>query len=134
MPSTLFKLQLLPPVLEPKINNSIGHSYMFSPSPPTATPHRGRSGVSPPAPHACHKVDECVKSLKAMGFGGDRHELSRLNVYAGAAAGDIEAAIEMIEEDREAARELENSSQISQAGSIGDFERDFEGENNPWGN
>jgi hypothetical protein len=67
-----------------------------------------------------------------MGFGSDPNELTRLNVYAGAAAGDVEAAIEMIEEDREAARELEMSSQISQVGSIRDVERDFDAEENPW--
>jgi hypothetical protein len=54
--------------------------------------------------------------------------------YSGAAAGDVEAAIEMIEEDREAARELEESSQASQAGSIRDVEKDFPADEgrNPW--
>jgi len=65
-----------------------------------------------------------------MGFGSDPNELARLNVYAGAAAGDVEAAIEMIEEDREAARELD--SQVSQVGSVRDVKRDFDAEENPW--
>jgi hypothetical protein len=40
----------------------------------------------------------------------------------------------MIEEDREAARELEESSQASQAGSIRDVEKDFPADegHNPW--
>ena len=105
-------------------------SSILSPCPPAFTQPRGRSGTSPPAPFASKSVDECVKQLKAMGFGSDPNELARLNVYAGAAAGDVEAAIEMIEEDREAARELD--SQVSQVGSFRDVERDFDAEENPW--
>jgi hypothetical protein len=67
-----------------------------------------------------------------MGFGSDPNELARLNVYAGAAAGDLETAIEMIEEDREAARELDVSRQASQMGNLGDVERGFGAEDNPW--
>jgi hypothetical protein len=49
-----------------------------------------------------------------MGYGADANELARLNVYAGAAAGNIEDAIEMIEEDREAAKELDDSKNLEQ--------------------
>jgi hypothetical protein len=40
----------------------------------------------------------------------------------------------MIEEDREAARELEESSQASQVGSVRDVEKDFPADegHNPW--
>jgi hypothetical protein len=104
----------------------------------TLAPHhlpvtpRGRNGSFPPPPVASKAVDECVRQLKLMGFGQDPNEMARLNVYAGAAAGDLEAAIEMIEEDREAAKELEISSQVSQLGSVGDVEKDFPSADNPW--
>ncbi|OCT53072.1 hypothetical protein CLCR_09546 [Cladophialophora carrionii] len=107
-------------------------SSIRSPGPPAFTQRHGRSGISPQATLASKAVDECVRQLKAMGFGGDPHELARLNVYAGAAAGDVEAAIEMIEEDREAARALETSSQVGQAGSVRDVGRDFDAGENPW--
>ncbi|EXJ60133.1 hypothetical protein A1O7_04285 [Cladophialophora yegresii CBS 114405] len=105
---------------------------ILSPCPPTSTQRRSHSGIFGPAPLASKGVDECVRQLKAMGFGSDPHELARLNVYAGAAAGDVEAAIEMIEEDREAARELETSSQVGQVGSVRDVGRDFDAGRNPW--
>lgn len=88
---------------------------------------------SPETPLAAKSVDECVKTLKAMGFGSNPHEMARLNVYAGATAGDVAAAIEMIEEDREGARELDMNSDVSQVGSERDVRKDFEGEDNPWG-
>jgi len=52
-------------------------------------------------------VNECIKLLKTMGYGlGDSNELARLTVCASAAAGNVEEAIELIEEDRRAALEL----------------------------
>ncbi|KAL2441817.1 hypothetical protein ABEF95_016613 [Exophiala dermatitidis] len=67
----------------------------------------GRHGASAVPPTSTLAVDHCTKTLKAMGYGlGDDNEMSRLNMYASATAGDVEAAIEMIEEDREAAKEL----------------------------
>ncbi|KAK5061044.1 hypothetical protein LTR84_007585 [Exophiala bonariae] len=59
-------------------------------------------------------VKECIHTLRSMGYGNDAHELARLNVYAGAAAGNIEDAIEMIEEDREAVKELDDSKNLEQ--------------------
>ena len=42
--------------------------------------------------------------LRAMGYGlSDPNESARLIVYAGASAGDVHDAIDMIEEDRQAA-------------------------------
>lgn len=68
-----------------------------------------------------------------MGFGcDDPNEMSRLNVYAGAAAGNIEDAIEMIEEDREAARELEESTQVEGMCRLEQSEDEDEDERNPW--
>lgn len=71
---------------------------------------------SPPqqTPSASTAVEQCVQTLRSMGYGSDANELARLNVYAGAAAGNIEDAIEMIEEDREAAKELDESKDLEQ--------------------
>lgn len=52
---------------------------------------------------AVHKVQECVDQLTALGFGTEENGgLKRLVVYAQAAEGDLEDAIEMIEEERTA--------------------------------
>ncbi|EXJ94624.1 hypothetical protein A1O1_03020 [Capronia coronata CBS 617.96] len=84
---------------------SLTLSPIITPTPYTRP--RGRSGASAPAPTSTALVDLCVKNLKAMGYGvEDCNEMSRLTIYASAAAGDIATAIEMIEEDREAAKEL----------------------------
>ncbi|KAJ9603727.1 hypothetical protein H2200_011913 [Cladophialophora chaetospira] len=123
-------LSSIQPLNAPPSGRVSRSSSILSPCPPAFTQPRGRSGTSPPAPFASKSVDECVKQLKAMGFGSDPNELARLSVYAGAAAGDVEAAIEMIEEDREAARELD--SHASQVGSVRDVEKDFDDSENPW--
>jgi len=48
-------------------------------------------------------VQECVDQLKNLGFGtGENGGIARLLVYAQAAEGDLEDAIEMIEEERKA--------------------------------
>jgi hypothetical protein len=53
------------------------------------------------------KVDECVDKLKQMGYGmGNANEMGRLDVYAAAAKGNVVEALEMLEEEREAARGL----------------------------
>ncbi|KIW28026.1 uncharacterized protein PV07_07716 [Cladophialophora immunda] len=105
-------------------------SSILSPCPPAFTRPRGRSGASPPAPFSSKSVDECVKALKAMGFGrDDANELARLNVYAGMAAGDIELAIELIEEDRQAAKELGKVEHIEISR---DLEKEADVEENPW--
>ena len=57
--------------------------------------------VMPPEPNAFLKVEDCVKSLKQMGYGADRNEAARLKMYASAAAGDVVEAMDMIEEDRQ---------------------------------
>jgi hypothetical protein len=76
-------------------------------TPTPVTRPRGRSGASAPTPTGTTTVDNCVRLLKEFGYGTtDPHEMARLYVYAGAAAGNIEEAIEMIEEDRAAATEL----------------------------
>ena len=77
---------------------------------PAPTPQRsGRNGFFPPS--SISKVDECIKTLRAMGYGmNDPNEGARLSVYAGAAAGDVLEAIDMIEEDREAAQAIKNGT------------------------
>lgn len=53
------------------------------------------------------RVNDCVKTLKTMGYGsGNPYEATRLPIYAGAAAGDVLEAIEMLEEDRSAAKHM----------------------------
>ena len=55
---------------------------------------------------AAHKVQECVEQLTALGFGTQENGgPKRLVVYAQAAEGDLEEAIEMIEEERMAYKE-----------------------------
>lgn len=84
----------------------------------TSTPYirpavRSDPVASPPT--STRAVDLCIKSLKAMGYGTmDQIEMSRLNMYASAAAGDVEVAIEMIEEDREAAKAFEDAKGSSE--------------------
>jgi len=49
------------------------------------------------------KVQECVEMLKTLGFGKEEDGgTNRLVIYAQAADGDLEAAMEMIEEERKA--------------------------------
>ncbi|RVX75393.1 hypothetical protein B0A52_00746 [Exophiala mesophila] len=86
--------------------------YNSPPSPvftlATSSAARRAEGPMPPRhspPSAATVIETCVQMLKDMGYGkSDANELARLNVYAGAAAGNVEDAIEMIEEDREAMR------------------------------
>ncbi|EHY58667.1 hypothetical protein HRR83_007389 [Exophiala dermatitidis] len=79
---------------------------IITPAPYTRPTGRHDASAVPP-PTSTLAADQCTKTLKAMGYGlGDDNEMSRLNMYASATAGDVEAAIEMIEEDREAAKEL----------------------------
>lgn len=75
---------------------------------PKPTPQRrGRSGLYAPPPSSTSKVDACVKSLREMGYGkSNPNEAARLNVYASAAAGDVMEALEMIEDDRQAAEAM----------------------------
>ncbi|PGH18652.1 hypothetical protein AJ80_04399 [Polytolypa hystricis UAMH7299] len=48
-----------------------------------------------------NNVDRCVQHLKSLGFGDAAdQDVSRLRIYAEAANGDLEEAIEMIEEER----------------------------------
>lgn len=93
---------------------------------PTPVARRsGRMGAAAPPPVSTSSVDECVKILKTMGYGtSDPNEMERLNIYAGAAAGNIEEAIEMIEEDRAAVGELEDSKDIE---GFKDLEHDANG-------
>lgn len=56
---------------------------------------------SPEAERVKNKFDLCVEKLQMCGFGIDDENLKdRLHVYAVAANGDVEEAVDMIEEDR----------------------------------
>lgn len=115
-----------PPPASSTTSLPVRSQSVFVPSPPAPfTRPRGRSGVSPPVPSGSVGVDECVKTLKSMGFGSeDANEFSRLNVYASVAAGNVEAAIEMIEEDREAAKALEENSQVEGIINLENFDEE----------
>ena len=67
----------------------------------------GHSGMFAPTRSPTSKVDDCVRTLRQMGYGMyDVNEAARLNVYASAAAGDVMEAVDMIEEDRKAAASM----------------------------
>ncbi|RMZ85259.1 hypothetical protein DV738_g153, partial [Chaetothyriales sp. CBS 135597] len=61
-------------------------------------------------PSAIQRVDECVKTLTSMGYGLEANEAARLHIYASAAAGNLGEAIDMIEEDRQAAEALKGDT------------------------
>ncbi|KAI9799156.1 MAG: hypothetical protein M1833_004196 [Piccolia ochrophora] len=64
-------------------------------SPNTSEPQRENNAPS--------KISECIKMLSSMGFGGIQDGgAERLLIYAQAADGDLESAIEIIEEDQKA--------------------------------
>ena len=72
------------------------------PTPPPTTDWAWQHGMLAPLPISTSKEDDCVKALRQMGYGlNDPNEAARLNVYAGAAAGDVMEAVDMIEEDRQ---------------------------------
>lgn len=90
----------------------------------TSSSARRVEGPMPPRhspPSAATAIESCVQTLKDMGYGdSDANELARLNVYAGAAAGNVEDAIEMIEEDREAVRHYAEGEDLEDFRSQGD--------------
>lgn len=90
----------------------------------TSSSARRVEGPVPPRhspPSAATAIESCVQTLKDMGYGkSDANELARLNVYAGAAAGNVEDAIEMIEEDREAVRHYAEGEDLEDFRSQGD--------------
>jgi hypothetical protein len=57
---------------------------------------------------AAEKVDDCVRTLRMMGYGEhDINERARLVVYAGATGGDLLEAVDMIEEERKVAAAMD---------------------------
>lgn len=67
---------------------------------------RAHAGNTHPDYPAAHKMQQCVDQLTALGFGTEENGgLKRLVVYAQAAGGDLEEAIEMIEEERKVYKE-----------------------------
>ena len=127
------------PPFDPFAPEESSASPRHQPPPPSFGPRPMRSvpqfhvgydpntwGMASPARHSTtelppprSKVDECVAQLRGMGFGAsDPHEASRLNVYAGAAAGDVLQALDMIEEDRKASLETWRESKSSLSGGL----------------
>ncbi len=78
---------------------------------------RGSSRVPPSVPTSCTAVNECIRALKDMGFGTTKDEMTRLIAVAGATAGNLEDAIDMLEEDREASEQLGYVSDVATNGS-----------------
>lgn len=67
----------------------------------------GQSGMFAPVRMPTSKVDDCVRTLRQMGYGMyDVNQAARLNVYASAVAGDVMEAVDMIEEDRKVAASM----------------------------
>ncbi|KAJ9650869.1 hypothetical protein H2198_009839 [Neophaeococcomyces mojaviensis] len=64
-------------------------------------PQQNQQSAPPAPPLSKHKFDQCVEQLQTLGFGiNDKALGDRLHVYAVAADGDVNEAVEMIEEDR----------------------------------
>lgn len=122
-PAAKPQLSMAHPSVRPERSQPDLSSYTIRPARPTVTVPTTRhvySPASPPAraPSAITAIERCVQTLRSMGYGNEANELARLNVYAGAAAGNIEEAIEMIEEDREAAKELDDSKDLERIRSL----------------
>ena len=65
------------------------------------TPSSPSASSLPETERVKNKFDICVEKLQMCGFGIDDDNLrDRLHVYAVASNGDVEEAVEMIEEDR----------------------------------
>jgi hypothetical protein len=52
------------------------------------------------------EINNCVRTLKNMGYASNSNEESRLAVYAAAASGDVLEAIDIIEEERRAVKDI----------------------------
>lgn len=76
-------------------------TWCFQPEPIDNEFSDALSGTSLEEDNKPDKFDLCVEKLKMCGFGiNDDNLKDRLHVYAVAANGDVEEAVEMIEEDR----------------------------------
>ncbi|KIW15076.1 hypothetical protein PV08_07863 [Exophiala spinifera] len=93
----------------------------------TKPAERGISRSTPPItlPSSVKAVNECVKALIDMGFGANPDEMTRLNAVAGATAGNLEEAIDMLEEDREATEQLAYANDSATHGSAQDEREDM---------
>ena len=122
-PTSRRSSSIVVPLVRPERSEPDLSSYTIRPVRPTVTvptTRHSNSISSPPTrtPSAITAIEQCVQTLRSMGYGNNANELARLNVYAGAAAGNIEEAIEMIEEDREAAKELDDSKDLERIQSL----------------
>ena len=95
------------PRLSDWVETTRSNGSAFRSEPKVAAPEGPTAGASYTDAHAdsstVRKVQECVDQLTDLGFGTEENGgLKRLVVYAQAAEGDLEDAIEMIEEERTA--------------------------------
>ena len=80
----------------------------------TPATNTGRMGPLPNPPQSTKKIQDCVKTLRQMGYGmSDPNEMARLSVYASATGGNVVEAVDMIEEDRQAAALMGQESGIT---------------------
>ncbi|KAK5446402.1 hypothetical protein LTS15_009741 [Exophiala xenobiotica] len=93
---------------------------------PQSSSLSGSSRVPPSVPSSCTAVNECIKALKDMGFGTTKDEMTRLLAVAGATAGNLEDAIDMLEEDREASEQLGYVSDVATNGSARSEQEELE--------
>ena len=96
------------PAHRPSMPGAFPYPPVLQPQPPLSIRHmRSEPNFAAPHENLDVKVNKCVKTLENMGYGaGNRNEASRLSIYAGAASGDVVEAIEMIEEERRAAKDM----------------------------
>lgn len=86
---------------QPRSSLPISSAWSFEPASITEEYSDALSSTSVEVDNQKSKYEICVEKLKMCGFGIDDENLKdRLHVYAVAADGDVEEAVEMIEEDR----------------------------------
>ncbi|KIW37395.1 uncharacterized protein PV06_10438 [Exophiala oligosperma] len=102
--------------------------YSFVPPVQGATTKPAGRRISTPAPAlptGIKAINDCVNTLIDMGFGANANEMTRLNAVASATAGNLEEAIDMLEEDREATEKLGYASDAATNGSYQDDRDDM---------
>ena len=99
---------------DPQMNMAqpISTAFQMSPMTPLSTPYT--HVALPNHLQQAAKVADCVRTLRSMGYGmGAPNEMARLNVYAGASGGNVIEAVDMIEEDRQAAKSMTQESGVT---------------------
>ncbi|KAK5427884.1 hypothetical protein LTR34_008826 [Exophiala xenobiotica] len=111
------------PALSPATRSPYVPTSYATPQPSSLA---GSSRVPPSVPSSCTAVNECIEALKDMGFGTTKDEMTRLLAVAGATAGNLEDAIDMLEEDREASEQLGYVSDVATNGSARSEQEELE--------